>query len=229
MSQVEPAVNPQPGGFVRQRLLPAAGIPFALILAGALVGLFAGGAEPNDPVGSIARTLIGERNGLLVRYGFQLAGAGLFLVFLGALSSLLYGAEGGKPTLSRVALAAGIVGITLVTITDAVNAALAASIAEESGDKAVWAVFQTGQAIFTFAAMFLGIFLLAASEVIRETGVLPRWVSLLGLVAGAAYVLGSFSVADQRGPLAIPALVGFLLFIVWTSIVSLMMVVRRMA
>lgn len=229
MSQVTSAVSPRPGRFVRQRLLPAAGLPFALVLAAALVGLFAGGAEPNDPFGSIARTLTGERAGLLLRYGFQLAGAGLFLAFLGALSSVLYGAEGDKPTLSRVALTAGAVGITLVTITNAVNAALAATIAEKSGDGAVWAVFQIGQAIFTFAAMFLGIFLLAASEVIRETGVLPRWVSLLGLVAGAAYVVGSFSVADQRGPLAIPALVGFVLFIVWTAAVSVLVVARRLA
>lgn len=228
MSQVTSTVNAKPGRFVRQRLLPAAGLAFALVLAAALVGLFAGGAEPNDPYGSIARTLAGERTGLLVRYSFQLLGAGLFLAFLGALSSVLYDAEGDKPTLSRVALTAGVVGITLVTITNAINAALAASIAGASGDGAVWAVFQLGQAIFTFAAMFLGIFLLAASEVIRETGVLPRWVSFLGLVAGVAYVVGSFSVADQRGPSAIPALVGFVLFIVWTSTVSVTMVVRRL-
>lgn len=74
--------------------------------------------------------------------------------------------------------------------------------------------------------MFLGIFLIAASEAIRRTRVLPRWIGYLGLVAGAAYVAGSFSVADQRGPLALPALLGFVLFIVWTLAISVVLIVR---
>lgn len=94
------------------------------------------------------------------------------------------------------------------------------------GTALVAAAFQAGQAIFTFAAMFLGIFLIAASEAIRRTRVLPRWIGYLGLVAGAAYVAGSFSVADQRGPLALPALLGFVLFIVWTLAISVVLIVR---
>lgn len=211
-----------------QRLMPAAGGLFSIVLAAALVGLFAGGAEPNDPVSSIAKTLTGESTGLLVRYQFQLAASGLFIVFLGQLVSLLAAAEGEKQQLSRIALASGVVGIALVTLTNAINAALATSIAQASGDGAIWAVFQVGQAIFTFAAMFLGIFLLSASELIRRTAVLPRWLGYLGLVAGAAYVAGSFSVADQRGPLAIPALFGFVLFIVWCFAISVVMLVRRL-
>lgn len=209
-----------------ERLLPGTGAAFSLVLAAALVGLFAGGAEPNDPFKSVARTMTGEGPGLLVRYQFQLAAGGLFVVFLSRLVSVLASAEGARPALSRLALASGVIGITLVTLTNAINAALATSVAQQSGDGAVWAIFQAGQAIFTFASMFLGIFLLSASEVIRRTSVLPRWLGYLGLVAGAAYVAGSFSVADQRGPLALPALLGFVLLIGWCFVISVLMIVR---
>lgn len=209
--------------------LPASGIGFALILAAALVGIFAGGAEPNDPFTSIARTLAGQRDSLLLRYGFELGAAGLFVLFLASLTSRLEAAEGRGSTLTRGAFGAGLMGILLVTVTNAINAALAASIAQVSGDGAVWAVFQAGQAIFTFAAMFIGLFLLFASEVIRRTRVLPRWLAYLGLLAGAAYVVGSFSVADQRGPAAIPALAGFVLFIVWCAATSVALLMRPAA
>jgi hypothetical protein len=75
--------------------------------------------------------------------------------------------------------------------------------------------------------MLLGIFLLSACEVIRRTRVLPRSLGYAGLVAGAAYVVGSFSVADQRGPLGIPGLLGFVLFFFWCFVISVVMVVRR--
>lgn len=227
MQQVASARRSAPRRFSLQRVLPGAGAAFSLVLAAALVGLFAGGAEPNDPFKSIAKTLTGESTGLLVRYEFQLAGSGLFVVFLSLLVSLLASAEGSQPWLSRLAFASGLIGITMVTLTNAINAALATSVAQQSGDGAVWAIFQAGQAIFTFAAMFLGIFLLSASELIRRTSVLPRWLAFLGLVAGAAYVIGSFSVADQRGPLAIPALIGFVLFILWCFVISIVIVARR--
>lgn len=208
------------------RLLPASGIGFALILAAALVGIFAGGAEPNDPFTSVAKTLAGERDSLLLRYGFELGATGLFVLFLASLTSRLEAAEGRGSTLTRGAYGAGLIGILLITVTNAINAALAASIVQVAGDGAVWAVFQAGQAIFTFAAMFIGLFLLFASEVIRRTRVLPRWLAYLGLVAGAAYVVGSFSVADQRGPEGIPALAGFVLFIVWCVATSVALLMR---
>lgn len=211
----QPASSPVEGRL--QRLLPVSGIAFALILAASLAGLFPGGAEPNDALKSVVKTLTAERDGLLVRYAFQLGAAGLFLVFLAVLTARLEAAAGAVPALTRLSFGAGLIGILLITTTNAINAALAASIAPAAGDGAVWAVFQAGQAIFTFAAMFLGLFLLATSEVIRRTRALPRWLAYLGLVAGAAYVVGSFSVADQRGPLAIPALAGFVLFIVWCA------------
>ena len=226
MQEVAPIPRPESRTLSLQRLLPISGAAFSLVLAGALVGLFAGGAEPNDAFTSVARTLTGESTGLLVRYEFQLAASGLFVVFLSLLVSLLASAEGDQAWLSRLAFGSGLIGISLVTLTNAINAALATSVAQRSGDGAVWALFQAGQAIFTFAALFLGIFLLAASEVIRRTGILPRWLGFLGLAAGAAYVIGSFSVADQRGPLALPALLGFVLFIVWSFVVSVVMVAR---
>lgn len=211
------------------RLLPASGIGFALILAAALVGLFAGGAEPNDAFSSVPKTLAGERNSLLLRYAFELGASGLFVLFLASLTSRLEAAEGRLSTLSRGAFGAGLIGILLVTVTNAINAALAASVSQVAGDGAVWAVFQAGQAVFTFAAMFLGLFLLLASEVIRRTRVLPRWLAYLGLLAGAAYVVGSFSVADQRGPAAIPALAGFVLFIVWCAATGVALLMRPAA
>lgn len=226
MQQAASVDRSESRGLSLQRVIPGAGAVFSLVLAAALVGLFAGGAEPNDPYKSIAKTLTGESTALLVRYEFQLAASGLFVVFLSLLVSRLASAERSQPWLPRLAFASGVIGITLVTLTNAINAALATSVAQRADDSAVWAVFQAGQAIFTFAAMFLGIFLLSASEVIRRTRVLPRWLGFLGLIAGAAYVIGSFSVADQRGPLALPALLGFVLFIFWCFVISVVMVMR---
>jgi hypothetical protein len=209
-----------------ERFAPAAGVGFAIVVAGALLGVFAGGAEPNDPFHSVVGTLTSERTGLLVRYNFQLAASGLFVIYLSSLCSTLRRAEGGDGMLSQLAFGSALIGIAFVTFNNALNAALAASIVQSSGDGAVWAVFQVGQAVFTFGALFLGLFLLAASLVIVRTKVLPRWMGWLGLVGGAAYVVGSFSVADQRGPIALPAVVGFMIFLVWTIVTSAVLVLH---
>jgi hypothetical protein len=209
-----------------ERFAPAAGIGFAIVVAGALFGVFAAGAEPNDPFHSVVATLTSERTGLLVRYNFQLAASGMFMIYLSNLCSTLRRAEGGEGMLSYLAFGAGLIGIAFVTFNNALNAALVASIVQSAGDGAVWAVFQVGQAVFTFAALFLGLFLLAASLVIVRTKALPRWTGWMGLVGGAAYVVGSFSVADQRGPIALPAVVGFMIFLVWTIVTSAVLLLR---
>ncbi len=207
-----------------ERFAPIAGLAFAAILAASFVGLFAGGAEPDDAFASVARTITGERSGLLVRYAFNLAGGGLFIVYIASLTSALRRAAGPQAMLPVLAFGSGLVGVTLGVITNAINAALAASVASVSGDGAVWAVFQAGQAMFTFAAMFLGLFLVAASEVVRRTGLIPRWIGWAGLVGGLAYVVGSFSVADQRGPLALPAVLGFAVLTLWVALTSVLLV-----
>ncbi len=67
-----------------EQFAPLCGLVFAAILAASFIGLFAGGAEPDDAFASVARTITSERSGLLVRYAFNLAGGGLFVIYLAA-------------------------------------------------------------------------------------------------------------------------------------------------
>ena len=160
-----------------------------------------------------------RQDGILLYNGLLLIFAAFFFLwFLGALHGVLRSVEGGSGGISSVALAGGLVFITLVLAGAAVEIVYPATLARFENFQADAQLGFLSLALsgwmYRFALAGMSV-LIAASVVVLGTGVMPRWVALVGFVA-ALFALLRFLI-----PL------GGILGLVWVLAVSALMLVSR--
>ena len=160
-----------------------------------------------------------RQDGILLYNGLLLIFAAFFFLwFLGALHGVLRSVEGGSGGISSVALAGGLVFITLVLAGAAVEIVYPATLARFENFQADAQLGFLSLALsgwmYRFALAGMSV-LIAASVVVLGTGVMPRWVALVGFVA-ALFALLRFLI-----PL------GGILGLVWVLAVSALMLVGR--
>ena len=160
-----------------------------------------------------------RQDGILLYNGLLLIFAAFFFLwFLGALHGVLRSVEGGSGGISSVALAGGLVFITLVLAGAAVEIVYPATLARFENFQADAQLGFLSLALsgwmYRFALAGMSV-LIAASVVVLGTGIMPRWVALVGFVA-ALFALLRFLI-----PL------GGILGLVWVLAVSALMLVSR--
>jgi hypothetical protein len=159
-----------------------------------------------------------RQDGILLYNGLLLIFAAFFFLwFLGALHGVLRSVEGGG--ISSVALAGGLVFITLVLAGAAVEIVYPATLARFENFQAdaqlgFFSLALSGW-MYRFALAGMSVFIAAASVVVLATGVMPRWLALVGFVA-ALLALFRFLI-----PL------GGIVGLVWVLLVSVLMLVGR--
>jgi hypothetical protein len=171
-------------------------------------------SRPQDIIGYFAN----RQDGILLFNGLLLIFAAFFFLwFLGMLHGMLRSAEGEGGGFSSVAFAGGLVFITLALAGAAVeivhpaaqarfeNFAPNAQIGFLSLVLSVW--------IYRFALVGMSVLIAAASVVMLQTGVMPRWLAAAGFVA-ALFALLRFLI-----PL------GGILGLLWVLVVSVLMLV----
>jgi hypothetical protein len=146
-------------------------------------------------------------------------GALAFLWFLTRLRTDLRRAEGGTGALSNLAFGAGVAFAAVWMVSAAVTAAVAYAVelrdAPVTDPDLVRVLPTTGRLLLLLGAGFAGLLLvLAASVVILRTGVFPRWLAWLGIVAATVLL---FDVVYRN----------ILPFWLWVFIVSSVMLMRR--
>ena len=161
-----------------------------------------------------------RQDGILLYNGLLLIFAAFFFLwFLGALHGVLRSVEGGSGGISSVALAGGLVFITLVLAGAAVEIVYPATLARFENFQADAQLGFLSLALsgwmYRFALAGMSVLIAAASVVVLGTGVMPRWVALVGFVA-ALFALLRFLI-----PL------GGILGLVWVLAVSALMLVGR--
>lgn len=157
-----------------------------------------------------------------VGLGLELFGFCLLLVFLARLWAVLRAAERGSGWLSGLAIAGGLttIGVKLATASPAL---VGLTVPDLPGEQAQL-LLRLGEAGFLVSAMTYGVFLLGVAGAGLATGILPRWLSVLGTVFGSLAVLGSLAPSSLEGT---PGVLGFLLGLFWTAIVSVLLAVRN--
>jgi hypothetical protein len=148
-----------------------------------------------------------------------MAGALAFLWFLTRLRSDLRRAEGGTGALSNMAFGAGVAFTAVWMVSAAALASVAYAIALRdapvSDPDLVRVLPPMGGLLLLLGGGFAGLLLLlAASVVIFRTGVFPRWLAWLGIVAAIGLL---FDVIYGN----------ILPFWVWVFIASIVMLMRR--
>jgi hypothetical protein len=210
------------------------GIAFVLVFI--VVGFGIQGESPmhNDDIGEIRAYWENDGDSyLLGAYLIGLASLLLFLPFLCAFRALLGTAEGGAQLWSRVAFAAGIIFLIMSASAEAAWSTLAFA-AEELDDDMLQMLMYFDVAAYNHIPLPVGVVLLASSIVIWQTGVLWRWLAILGLIVGVAALLtpaGSYSIEPtddpEEGIWGILGIISFLGLAIWLLLVSISMVMKR--
>lgn len=169
-------------------------------------------SRPQDVIGYFT----GRQDGILLFNGLLLIFAAFFFLwFLGVLHSVLRGAESEGGGFSSVALAGGLVFISLAL----------AGAAAEIVHPAAQARFENFQAdaqlgflslvlagwMYRFALVGMSVLIAATSVVVLRTAVMPRWLALVGFVA-AVFALLRFLIP-----------MGGILGLLWVLVVSVLL------
>ena len=159
-----------------------------------------------------------RQDGILLYNGLLLIFAAFFFLwFLGALHGVLRSVEGGG--ISSVALGGGLAFITLMLAGAAVEIVYPATLARFENFQAdaqlgFFSLALSGW-MYRFALTGMSVLIAAASVVVLATGVMPRWLALVGFVAALLALLRFL----------IP--LGGILGLVWVLAVSALMLVGR--
>ena len=163
----------------------------------------------------------------LIGLGFVL----LFLPFVVTLRGLLGLAEGGANIWSWLAFTGGLLMVAIGFAISAAAGALALGAAthpevSDSSLRTFMYLDAYGFSTFTLSSALL---LFPASVVIFTSGVLWRWLALLGVAAGILVVIGAAWVidGDQEGALGYILLSGVIGLALWVLLVSLNMILKR--
>jgi hypothetical protein len=171
---------------------------------------------PSSRLQDVVGYFADRQDGILLFNGLLLIFAAFFFLwFLGTLHGVLRNAEGEGRGISSVALAGGLVFITLVLAGAAVEIVYPATLArfENFAPDAQLGFLSLALSgwMYRFGLVSMSVLIAATSVVVLGTGVMPRWFALVGFVA-ALFALLRFLI-----PL------GGILGLVWVLAVSALM------
>jgi hypothetical protein len=221
---VEQPANTLPHSW--QRLLALSGVVFAILF---LVGWFASGGDAPDYGATDQRwTDWAADNQWKSRIGaFAMLLAGfVFLHFAGTIRSVLGGAETtvrGSEQLARIAFAGAVTGMAGMAIA-IVTIAAATSEGAEVEPVVSRAVATASAGPLLVSAMGFAAFLVPAGLLTLRRGVFSRWVGIVALVGGVAFLVTFLAVIDGLGQ---DSLFGFgffpgvLALVIWSIVTSI--------
>ena len=197
-----------------ERFAPLTGVVFVVFL----IPVFLLGGEPPDADEKLPKVLDFWKDNdteLMIGAGLAAISAVFLLWFVSTLRSALRTAEGGTGRLSAVVYGAGVVLVSWI----ALGASIQFAAADTAGDVAP-EVTQTlsvlnSDAFFGFAVGVAALLIASGGLAIR-TGFLPRWLGWLSVVVGIV-------------ALTPVGFASFLLWVVWTLVVSVILFRRTPA
>ena len=200
---------------------------FAVIVVSAAAMIFERGAVlPADSADAVVAHYTGNQGAIFAQSMLFLAGAAIYLWFLGSLRSFLLRAEGGTGRVSAIAFGAGVVWIGLSMLAQAFQIGLAAAPAAA----ALPALIATMNAVFTISALPLAVLLAAVAVVTLRHRAFPAWLGWVAVVAAGAQLLLWWSTVVSSGPLAADGWLSYALypaFLVWLVPATIVMTGRR--
>jgi len=183
----------------------------------------------DDPVQEIRDFWEDDGQGYLVSdYVVALAITVLFLPFIVVLRTVLGRAEGGAEILSRTGFFGGLFVIAFAVAASASWSALAFA-AENLSDDAIVALMYLDIGAWNTFPFAIGVWTLFSSIVIVQTGVLWRWLGILGLIIAVGGFITPLGLLDDD-PEDIFDLIGIIPFVglaLWILITSIGLVMMK--
>ena len=146
----------------------------------------------------------------------------LYLVWLCGWQDILRQSEGEGSVLSTLALASGVIGVTLFMVFIGTYGALATSIGQHANASLLYGFDQAAASIDTLDSIFFGLVVAVSSLSLVRTLILSRGLAWFGLVSGSAWALGGFSfLSPAGGSLGFIDFLGTVLSLVWFLLVGI--------
>lgn len=203
------------------RLGALAGVAWVvLILVGN--GMTESGAPLDDtPAASQAYYQLQQTGSHRFAIALELLGFCLMIVFIARLYAVLREAEGRGGWLSSLALAGGLTTVA-IKLGSGAGMVIGLSVDDLPAEQAQL-LLRLGDGAFLVSAMTSGVFVLGVAGSALVSGLLPKWLAVLGLPIGLLAVFGSLAPSSLDGGPGVP---GFLLGLLWLAAVSVLLAVR---
>jgi hypothetical protein len=198
-----------------------------LYVAGAL--LPGSAPAPDAATSQVIAFFADKRDSLLTGFSLELLAVGLLLCFLGYLRAVISGAHPSSTAAATSMVAAWVVTVTVVAAGTLPAMAIVWRGAP-GADPALTRFAYDIQILATYAITSTAalVSIAAPCVVIWRTGVLPRWLSVLGAAEIAVNVVELTGLASRHGPLAggYAFGIGPLLWVVWFAAASACMTLQ---
>jgi Domain of unknown function (DUF4386) len=212
-----------------------AGILYVIALvAETVVGVLGGGLSQNASAAKIANTLHDHRGRLLVIASLSVVYAAMFLIYLAKLYDLLRRDTDRSRFLGSLVLAGGTLFIALHAVSDiGINGLLGAKLASfgSQHDQGVsYTLYLMTYGLDSVGDVFGSLFACAAGVLVIGSGVLPRWLGWVSILAGILFFLQAFGLG---GVIASFGLIldgiAFVLFVIFVLVSSVILLTRQNA
>jgi Domain of unknown function (DUF4386) len=212
-----------------------AGILYVIALvAVSVVELLGGGLSQNASAAKIANTLHDHRGRLLVIACLSVVYAAMFLIYLAKLYDLLRRDTDRSRFLGSLVLAGGALFIALHAVSDigifGLLGAKLASFGSQHDQGVSYTLYLMTYGLDSVGDVFGSLFAFAAGVLVIGSGVLPRWLGWVSILAGILFFLQAFGLG---GVIASFGLVldgiAFVLFVIFVLVSSVILLTRQNA
>ena len=206
-----------------------AGILFVLaVLAESAIGLGVG-INQNDSAAKIANTLADHKNRLVVVEGFCVVYAAMFPIYLWKLyDRLLHTDAEGSGALGSLLLVGGVLFVALHALSDigiyGVLDGKLATFGAQHDHSVSYTLYLLTYAVDSVADVFGSLFAFAAGVLVFRSGVLPRWLGWVSILAAPLLFLQAFGLGGVIASFGLVLdLIGFVLLLLFVLVSSIIL------
>jgi hypothetical protein len=217
-----------------ERYAWAAGIIYVVALVAESVVAVGVGLTQNDSAAKMANALYEHRTRLVVIACLSVVYAASFLIYLWSLYNQLRGTPDRPRLLAPLVLAGGVLFVALhavsdIGITGLVGAKLAAYSAQHDHGVS-YSLYLMTYAFDSVADVFGSLFAFATGLIVLKSGVLPRWLGWVSIVAGLMFFLQAFGLGGVIASFGLVLdIIGFVLFLIFVLASSVIFLRRGTA
>jgi hypothetical protein len=211
----------------------AAGIVYVIALVAESVVAIGVGLTQNDSAAKMASALYEHRDRLLVIACLSVVYAVAFVIYLCSLYNLLRRAATERlRILGSLVLVGGVVFVVLHAVSDiGITGLLGAKLAAFGAhhDHGIsYTLYLMTYALDSVADVFGSLSAVAAGLLVMRSGVLPRWLGWIAILAGILFFLQGFGLGGVIASFGLVLdIIGFVLFLIFVLVSSVILLRRE--
>ncbi len=214
-----------------ERYAWAAGIVFVVALVAEIVVAVGVELSQNDSAAKIANGLHAHETRLIVIACLSVVYAVMFVIYLSTLHNLLRGDTHGTRVLGSLVLVGGVLFVTLHAVSDiGITGLVGAKLASYGAHHAPglsYTLYLMTFALESVGDAFGSLFAFATGALVLRSGVLPRWLGWVSILAASMLFLQGFGLGGVISSFGLVLdLIGFLLLLVFVLASSVTLLTR---